>query len=227
MLDQLFGLVLLGLGLQPPSFPAVKGLETEQTRASNSAVDVARIKDREEKLKEIFEARQEKLKENLEKRHEASEVQHLKERASFEKKLKNISDVQKRVVALKVDSKIPELNKRLTTNMTERLMNMQKVLERASLRLAEHKSASSSADTRSVESEVAAAQASITSALGVVSTQSQKTYTAEAFSSEENLGTTMKALISEFHSDIKNARTMVNAAKAHVVTVLEHIGALL
>lgn len=293
MLDQLFGLLLLGLGLQHPAYPAVKGDETENTSNKNGSgtsgedesknedaehedgstgssgaeteqensdqdkkrksrptqsverkklpgvrgatgalgvlkhLDTARLKEREEKLKEVFEARHEKIKEELEQRQKAASDQHAKERANFEKRLKNISDVQKRTVALRVDNKIPELNKRLTTNMTERLTNMQKVLERATLRLGEHKNANSTVDTGSVESEVATAQSLITSALGVVSTQSQKTYSAAGFSSEENLGSTMKTLVTQFETDIKASRATVNTAKSSIETVLKHVGELL
>lgn len=193
----------------------------------NGTQRLRKNKEREQKLKEVFVAREEKIKEALKERHETALKLHVQERAIFEKKLKTITDVQKRTLALKMDTKIPELNKRLTTNMTDRLTNMQKVLETSSLRLGEYKSANSAVDTSAIDSEISAAQARITSALGAVSNQSQKTYTTADFSSEENLGAAMKTLIAEFEADIKNVRTTVNTSKESVENVLKLIGALL
>ena len=114
MLDQLFGLLLFGLGLSgPSSSPSVKGdsdtikTEIQSTKDRESSSDASlkaepskdkerKIKMREDELKNIFEVRKERLHEELKTRREEAVEKFKEEREAFKEKVSQIRDTKKK-----------------------------------------------------------------------------------------------------------------------------------
>jgi len=259
MLDQLFGLLLFGLGLSGPSTsPSVKGdsdttesssdasLKTEPQRekeqqikkinskvlykesnsadASRSGKSFERIKKREDELKNVFEVRKERLNEELKTRREESVEKFKEEREAFKEKVSQIRDTKKKAVVTKIDTKIAEINKKRTDQMTERLNKMSEILDKVGVRSSE--SSTSGKDLTTVDTLVSAARIAVASAQTAVSTQAGKAYVASIVS-EDAIGDAMSTALKSLQTDLTAVHEVVKSAQLAVQSSVKELGKIM
>lgn len=220
MLDQLFGMLLFGLGLtNPVSSPSVKGETTE-----SAILRDANIKKRERELAPVFEVRKKRLTEELKTRRNEAVEKFKEEREAFKDKVAEIRDSKKKAAITRIDTKLSEINTKRTDQMMERLSRMSEIVDKVGVRSSEAKAAGK--DTTTVDSLVVAARAAVTSAQAAVSTQAEKVYVA-LIASEENAGEAMGTTLTSLRTDINTTHAMVNAAHLSVQASVKELGKIL
>lgn len=258
MFDQIFGLLLFGLGLaNPVSQPSVKGENTEsavqltlpsETSTNGSLIpkvlkniekrvkptEIKRdddtrsekrpllgkvlndkqeenIKKREDELKSVFEARKERVNEELKTRREEAVEKFKVEREAFKEKVSEIRDMKKKAAVTRIDTKIAEINKKRTEQMTQRLTHMSEILDKVGVRSSEAKAAGK--DNTAVDSLATAARAAVVSAQTVVSAQAGKVYIAD-ISTVEGVGDAMSTAIQSLRTDLVAVHEVI---KPHIL----------
>jgi hypothetical protein len=235
MLDQLFGLILLGLGLHHPGNPNVKGDETEMSSISgtpkaHSTEDtdtkdhitreqvLKNIHEHEQNLTEVFDTRRLRLEKEVKNSQETSRKKTEADRKTFTAKLATFKDDKKKTIAAYIDTKLADINKRRTSEFMAHLTNMREVLDKISDRATEAKKAGK--DISKVESLVTAAQGALASAQTGVTTQAGKSYVA-TISSEAAVGQNIRDIMQSLELDLHNTRELMMAARKAVGAALE------
>ena len=242
MLDQLFGLLLFGFGLSgPSSSPSVKGdsdtikTEIQSTKDRESSSDASlkaepskdkerKIKMREDELKNIFEVRKERLHEELKTRREEAVEKFKEEREAFKEKVSQIRDTKKKKVVTKIDTKIAEINKKRTEQMTERLTKMSEILDKVGVRASE--SSTAGKDLTTVDTIVSSARIAVASAQTAVSTQAGKAYVA-AIVSEDAIGDAMSTALQSLQTDLTAVQKLVKSAQLAVQSSVKELGKIM
>jgi DNA repair exonuclease SbcCD ATPase subunit len=245
MLDQLIGLLLIGLGIHSsPSSSAVKGETTETYLHSSYEQKEALQQERKRKHEEIQKEReahrttlkdkhalwQQELKEKREdflihvatKREEAHEsAEHKKE--AFHEKIKTFRDAQKKQIVGKIQEKIEEAHEVRLKKLSDALTRMTELLERLTSLTQEQKTAGK--DTTRVDAAITAAQTAITTAQAAIAAQAGKEYVVTVTSEEgvkQDIGVVRKTLESDLsgvHNTVMAARKAVQAAIATLATL--------
>ena len=240
MLDQLFGLLMFGLGLSNPSAsPSVKGestkIEIQNIKDEESSSDASlkteplrdkerKIKKREDELKNVFEVRKERLNEELKTRREESVEKFKEEREAFKEKVSQIRDTKKKAVVTKIDLKIAEINKKRTEQMTQRLTKMSEILDKVGVRASE--SSTAGKDLTTVDTIVSSARIAVASAQTAVSTQAGKAYVA-AIVSEDAIGDAMSTALQSLQTDLTAVQKLVKSAQLAVQSSVKELGKIM
>lgn len=253
MFDQLFGLLLFGLGFsQPASSPSVKGestkIEIQNTKDVESSSDASfkaeslrdkelntagafrsgksheKIKKREDELENVFEVRKERLSEELKNRREEAVEKFKEEREAFKEKVSQIRDTKKKAAVTKIDTKIAEINKKRTDKMIERLNKMSEILDKVGVRSSEASSVGK--DVRAVDALVSTARIAVTSAQTAVSTQAGKVYVAD-IGSEDAIGDAMNTALKSLQADLTAVHELVKSAQRAVQSSVKELGKIM
>ncbi len=228
MVDQIIGLILLGLGLKAPSSTAtVKGDTTtasqalptstpdeaqEGTNAAEADQTVA-VNAREANLRPIFsQKRAEFTASVLQKRQEA--VQNRKERrAIFQEKIRQLRDAKKRQIVNRIDSRIQTINENRTDAMSKHLATLSEILEKLVARASDLKSRG--VNTAQVDAAITSAQSAVAAAQSAVVSQAGKSYVI-ALESEETVRSDVAETTQQLRMDIQSAYQTVAAAREKV-----------
>lgn len=242
MFDYLVGLVLMGLGLRHPGTPAsVKGDEIEVATpssnvASSSSLHVVRPKwsaenqeafqkertSREANLKRVNDTRIKELKETFTQKQKARLTKDQSTQEILEKKVQTFKDAKKK-------EKILALSENFQTTVTKQLTTMQTKLE-SMMSLLDRVTAASGAlktqgkDVTTIESDIAAAQAKVSSALFTLSTLTESLPTTFSISTEDGAKEDVLTAIKSVKSSLEPVRTafrQAHEAVAKAVTDLE------
>lgn len=230
MFDYLFGLILLGLGLQSPmTGPSVKGDQTEiSTESAKSKLKVkwltkemntasrSGVKEKHEVFRQTLRSEQEKFRLTFEV-HKASAEARLQERKEeFEAKLAEFKDETKKQKVEYIQTHFDDLNIKLTDRATETIMKISELLDRVIEKTQDEKI--NGKDTTKVDSAIVATQMAITEAQSLISSQLSKTYVmsvsaetnvrADALSIKHALASDMKTL----HESVVAVRKALNIA---------------
>lgn len=114
------------------------------------------------------------VKDAMKEAREEFKTQMSQAREDFKTKLAALKDQRKQAIVTSFDSKITELNTRRTTQMTEHLTRLQRVLDNISTKAAALKSQGQ--NTATVDADITAAQAAIDAAKQALSDQAAKDY---------------------------------------------------
>ena len=171
---------------------------------------LSNIREREKKLKEVFEARLERQKKELEQSQARAKLNTETARKVFSEKLSKLKDARKKAIATSLDVKISELNKKRTTTMLAFVSKMQEIVDKISTRAAEAQKAGK--DISKVDAAIVSAQAAVASALSAVNAQAGKTYVASV-TGEETLKSDMEAVMKSLKTDLEAVSALITAAK--------------
>jgi len=188
-----------------------KSLEKKEYLSRKEVLE--NIREREKKLKEVFDARKAHQKEELEQNQARAKLNTDTARKVFSEKLSKLKDTKKKTIAASLDLKIGEHNKKRTTIMLAFVSKMQEILDKISTRAAEAQKAGK--DIAKVDSAVSSAQGAVASALTAITTQAGKTYVATV-TSDETLKSDMEAVMKSLKSDLDAVTTLINSAKKAV-----------
>lgn len=155
---------------------------------------------------------------------EAMKTQISAARTAFREKLATIKDERKQTIAANLDTKINEINKKRTDEMSERLDRLSSILAKISTKEAALKAQGK--NTATLELNIAAAQASIDAAKQAVSDQAAKDYVL-VITTDPGLKNSASTLIRQFMTDIKAVHAKVVAAQLSVVKIYKDIGLLM
>lgn len=252
MLDQFFGLLLIGLGIHSsPSTAAVKGEITEQshveywqkeklTPEQKDALLLQRKHKYEEMQKEREAHRatlkdkhalwQQELKEKREdflinvatKREEAHESAEHKKEA-FHEKIKTFRDAQTKQIVGQIQEKIEVAHEARLKKFSDALTRMNELLERLTSLTQEQKA--DGKNTASVDTAIATAQAAIATAQSAIAAQAAKEYVVTVTSEEgvkQDIGVVRKTL----ESDLSKVHTTVVAARKAVQSAIAALATL-
>ena len=245
MFDQLFGLLMFGLGLATPvPSPTVKGESTASAVSLGSELSASEdatiessivaytsrekqkenIIKREKELKNIFAERKARLAQELKKKREEAVETYKEARETFKENVTKIRDTKKQAIITNIDTKITEINKKRTDEMTDRLSKMSEILDKVGVRSSEAKIAGK--DITKVEALVSAARLALTTAQSTVSTQAGKTYVAD-ISSVETVGQAMSTTLAAVKTDVTAVYEVVKSAHLSVQAAVKELGTLL
>jgi hypothetical protein len=201
---------------RPTKLPESHDVLTRQQVLTN-------IREHEIKLQEVFDTRKARQEKELQENQARAKLNTDTARKSFTTKLAKLKDEKKKAIAVSIDLKITELNKKRTTILLAFVTKMQEVLDKISTRAAE--AAKAGKDVSKVDSAVTAAQATVATALTAVTTQSGKTYVASV-TSDETLKTDMETITKLLKNDLDRVNALVDAARKAVYlayTELAHV----
>lgn len=132
-------------------------------------------------------------------------------REDFKTKLAAIKDQRKQAIMANFDAKIEEINTRRTTQMTEHVERLQRVLDNISTKAAALKTQGQ--NTTTVDADITAAQAAIDAAKQAISDQAAKDYVVTITANlKGGASTTMR----QFIADLKATFQKILAAKTAV-----------
>jgi hypothetical protein len=144
-------------------------------------------------------------------------------RDDFKAKISAIKDERKKMVVGKIDDHVASANARLTSKMSNTLTRLTDILNKFKERASALKTGG--ANTAALDSAIAAAEAAIASAQTKVTTQADKTYTAN-ITTDAALRFVIGNMISQFRLDISATHKSVVDAKQAVVKVLSELAKL-
>lgn len=134
-------------------------------------------------------------------------------RDAFKQKLAEFKDQQKATRLTNLDTKLSEINKRVTTRMDERLQKLTEILGRISTKGADLESKGE--NTTTLDSNITAAQTAIDAAKTKVDEQAAKDYII-TLTTETAAKTNASSTIKQFRTDITAAHKSVVDAQAAV-----------
>lgn len=185
--------------ITPSQTPREKRVEARDTMKAN--------------LAEAREAFQERV--------EAAKEEFRQKREEFKEKLEQIRDERKKALVERIDQKIETFNTRHTEHMMKALERLESILANLVTKTNEAKAAGF--DTKSAETAITEAEASLAAAKAAVEAQAVKDYTT-TITTESALRTMVGSEVSQFRIDIKSTHQKVLAAKAAVKKVhLEYV----
>ena len=184
----------------------------------------ASIKKRELELKTLFEARKSRVADELKLRRVEAIEKFKGDRETFERKVGEMKDTQRKAIVSRIDTKVSELNDKRTDDMTQRLTHMSEILDKIGVRASEAKVAGKNITT--LDSLVTAARASVTSAQTVVNTQASKQYIAQ-IETIDGVGAAMKTTLSSLQTDMKTTFESVRLAHESVQKAVRELGVVL
>lgn len=222
-MDQLFGLLLLGLGIKNPVTPAILGEQDELRTGNNTVVREIRKELMEDRREAMVVAR-EKFREEMKTRREEAREAFQEEREAFKEKLKTLRDKKKKEILVRVDAKMAELLKKRTDTMSRHLDKMTEILQKVIDRAA--KARENGKDTTSVEVAIATAQSAIVAAQNAVALIAGNEYVVNITSElslASDVGATRRQLSTDFratHDTLVVARKAVSEAIRAMATVV-------
>lgn len=141
-------------------------------------------------------------------------------RENFQQKLAAIKDERKKAVVDRIDKRIANANKNLTSKMTNALNRLSNILDKLDKRAQTLKTEGK--DVASYDTAAASARTAIASATAAVNAQSAKTYTA-VITSDSALKANIGAVISLFRTELSAVHKAVIDAKQAVVKAAKEI----
>jgi hypothetical protein len=174
------------------------------------------IKTKMEGLVGGVKAAREEYKKEIEIKKEEVKVKIAEMKTSFKESLLKVKDENKKISAEKIVNTIQSLNTKLTTQLFDKINQIENVLISIESRIS--KAETNGIDTSSIKTEIDSAKASIVKARESVSLQSQKVYST-TITSEAKLKTEIKALRDTFKNDMKTTSDIVRASHVSVKTV--------
>lgn len=219
MVDQIVGLLLLGLGVKNPyvsSLPAVKGDETVATATAVRATTVNAVR---VSARDLVNDQQTFIS-SLSAARSASQSEWLKAQSQFTTKLNTIADARKRALLQKLNTNCQAINQKRTDAMTVMLTKLSQILANVVNRAATVK-----ADVSSVDSAVAAAKSAITDAQTAVSAQAAKQCVL-TFASERSMKADVGKVISNLQSELRAVQKKVTDARTAVGNAIRALAAV-
>lgn len=253
-MDQLLGLLLLGLGIKTTPFspPSVMGDETINTATSSSKPPFGRVPPPVKKLpilrnsdaKEASDAKKPKppiralkgefhdeivtqrsnFMENLKEKQQSFKEEREASKAAFLEKVEKIRDEKKQEILKKLAEKCNEINSNRTEKMTEMLGKLSKILENVTSRAAT--AAENGKDTSTVDAAVEKAAAAIATAQSAVAERSGIDCTL-AIDTEQTLKADVGRAISGLQGELKVVSEQVLAARKAVGDAIKALGLVL
>ncbi len=215
-MDQLIGILLLGLGLKTPVTPGqVQGDITE-------IKNIEKDKDNKKKLfSESFGKEQDKKSsESLELKRQDAKEKFKKDRESFKAKLEDLKDEKKKQIVEHLDTKISELNTKRTNKMMEHLNKMEEILKKVNERVLEAKGKGK--NTSGVDAAVIVAQEAIATARAAIEAQAGTEYVI-TITSEAKLAGSVGSTRQLLTNDLKSVHSLIVAARKAVVETLKEL----
>ena len=199
--------------------------ETDETAMEEEAtVSPAREKNRMEIMEEkktmkeeAIQTRKEAQEEIMQKREEAKE-QFAQDREEFQMKLKEITDERKQEIVEKVDVHIAEMNEKITTRLAEHLDKISEIIDRIEAKAAEQEE-----DSKTVDDAITVARSAVETAQTAVAEQAGKEYIIE-LTDDSNLKDDVKAVVTQFRTDIKATVETVREAREKTVDAARALG---
>jgi len=150
-------------------------------------------------------------------------AQYLEQRNDFKLKLQTIRDTKKRALVERIDTKTSTFNKKMTDKMTSALTKMSNLL----IKIQEDADTISSngQNIQNLNTLIAVAQNTITTAQETVSAQAAKEYVA-TIDSEDSLRVDIGQTVSQFRNDIKDTYKTVINAKQDLVNAAQELRSL-
>jgi hypothetical protein len=238
MLDQLFGVILLGLGIHtnPVVNPNVKGDATTASRQAevsprnnifqlnpkNFELPTAKTASSPGIKRPEFDSRafgkeimrvQENFTGRLVASREAAKKELEVHKNEFRQKLAVIKDTKKQAIVERVSTNCQNINVKRTGKMTEMLAKLSTILTNVSNRAAS--ASATGKDTSGVESAVTTAQSAIADAQLSVAGQAGKICTI-SITTESNLKTDVGKTVSGLEADLKSVYAEVIVARKSV-----------
>lgn len=164
-------------------------------------------------VQEIYKLRSSSIEAKL----RATKTEMEKKRLELKENLKKISDTRKQTAVENIDKKIEERNSHWVTHWNNVLTRLLAVVTKIEAKSAEL--ASNGKDVSSITTAVTKAKTDITAAQQAVLTQSGKTYTL-TIGSEETLGSNVRKVVTQFHTDVKLVIELINTARKSVSDAL-------
>jgi hypothetical protein len=249
MVDNLIGLLLLGLGINKGIYapnPNIKGDTTVATggagirpppvknafRLHREDFEGIREGTRAATAKRVFNSHafglsvlkmQENFADAIEASREAAKQEFEDHKQEFRQKLTLIKDTRKQAVVDKLNTNCQNINEKRTDKMTRMLEKLSTILTNVS-----NRSASASAagkETASVESAITTAQTAIADAQDAVTAQAGTTCTI-TITTEKNLKTDVGKVISGLQQDLKTVHEQVIAARKAVKDAVHALAVL-
>lgn len=180
----------------PSMAPALQPRETEIR---------VQVQERLEQMRAVHEQKRQEIQERV---LEAQQTWEQK-REQFQERLQLIQDERKQETTQRLQNRLETNHKRWVNNWSIVLDRLSQILDRVELR----------EDADAVSELIAEARAQIQSAQDLLEAQSDNVYVIE-IESEETLGQSVSATISDMRSDMEEARAAVLAAKEAVREVL-------
>lgn len=141
-------------------------------------------------------------------------------KAAFMEKLATIKDAQKKTLVEKIDTRVGEINQKRTTQMSQALMFMNKILTELASKAVLAKTQGH--DTTKLNLAITAAQTAVKSAETAVATQAAKEYTI-TITTESALRTTVGATTRTLQTDLRNTHASVANAKQKVILAVAEL----
>ncbi len=231
MVDQIVGLLLLGLGIntQPVVNPNVLGEDTVVSTTVNRPVralkdDLRNLRDTRKASAEAIREHRKDFLESLKDRREAAKKEYESRRETLKDKLEDMKDEQKAAHIERINEKCQKINEKRTERMSQMLEKLSKILEnvinRASAAEANGK------DISSVDTAVAAAQTAITDAQAAVETQAGVECVI-TINTETTAKNDVGAAISGMQQSLRAVYDKVIAARKAVGAAIKALGAVL
>lgn len=218
MVDQLLGLLLLGLGIKNPMTGQVAGEQTVQQlqrtpepSTDNTSVDTSRGgRSSGREGRPVGRPLEQEARDQKE--HTIKEIQAKNEakKTEFQKKLHEFKDTHKQEIVQKLQTKLGEVNAKRTQKMTEQLVKLQEILDKLTTRASDLKA--KGLNTSSAEAKLAVAKTALDAAKSAVAAQGAKTYTI-AVNSESTAKNDVGAAMSGLQKDLQGVYQTVFAAK--------------
>lgn len=224
---QLIGLLLIGLGLQTPSLPAVLGDEDVKQKGVEARMAAQQFKEARNASKSANLEERKRLQENFK-----LEVKNLREKAkeevktqkeAFKVRLDKIKDEKKKNVVEKADVRLSDINTKRTQEMTEHLNKMDEVLTRISQKIADLNAQGK--DTTKAEAALSEAQAKLSAAKSAVSAQAAKEYVI-GVTSENKLGEDVKRAIEALKKDLLTVQEAIKGVRESITNAIKEIALL-
>ncbi len=248
MLEQLLGLVLIGLGIRTPQVPpAVLGDETEavlEVEKSSDDLDEDRKENKErnenkdrkennerkenkEAIKQIrkttqeeYKAKKELLNEQIKEKREQAKERYTKAREDFQNRLDTIKDERKKEIVENLDNRFSTVNTNRTTAMSNHVAKMEEVITKISETLSER--SAQGVNVSQVQTALSAAQVSVSAAKTAVTTQAGKEYII-GVTTEDKLKDSVERVRTLLETDLKATQEKVKKAREDLASVIQSI----
>lgn len=233
MLEQLLGLVLIGIGIRTPEVPpAVLGDETEAVlEVEKPSANIEQVrKEQKEKIEatkqirkttqEEYKAKKELLNEQIKEKREQAKERFTKAREDFQNRLDTIKDERKKQIVENLDSRFSTVNTNRTTAMSNHVAKMEEVVTKISETLTER--SAQGVDVSQAQSALSAAQVSVSAAKTAVTNQAGKEYII-AVTTEDKLKDSVERIRTQLENDLKTTQDTVKKAREELASVIQTI----
>lgn len=248
MLDQVVGVVMLGLGLVMPVSGQVKGDSTDTSKnstiryekkkqdlvvprtvqSSGSAEERKKyteaIENKTKNLQSVGAVRVEKFLDDLAQQRKKVIEEGKERQEEFKKKLELIKDERKKEIVENIEKRLDQINAKRTTVMTTQINFLSDKLDRIIAEASVQKEKGE--DTSNLDRANTDAQAAISAARTAITTQSGKSYTI-TLTSEETAKPDVQAAIKTLETDLKSTYAFVTGARNSVLVSVGYLKTLI